>query len=101
MAPRFDSPPATPNSFSQPRPRPERSPGHSAQIRAQNRRREYLERNGGYFQSGEHELADPLLYDFLIRRFQTPAEREAEGKAKGYARVLEGRSSAARSDWRS
>lgn len=33
---------------------------------------------------------DPLLYDRLIRRFQTPAEREAEGRAKGYARVLEG-----------
>lgn len=25
-----------------------------------------------------------------MRRFQTPAEREAEGRAKGYARVLEG-----------
>jgi len=33
---------------------------------------------------------DPLLYDTLIRRFQSPAEREAEGKKKGYARVLEG-----------
>ena len=35
-------------------------------------------------------MTDPLLYDALIRRFQTPAEREAEGKAKGYGRVLEG-----------
>ncbi|KAK3489081.1 coiled-coil domain-containing protein-domain-containing protein [Neurospora hispaniola] len=33
---------------------------------------------------------NPILYDSLIRRFQTPAEREAEGKEKGYARVLEG-----------
>ncbi|KAL2135020.1 hypothetical protein VTI74DRAFT_10057 [Chaetomium olivicolor] len=92
MAPLFDSPPPTPssNSFSQPRPRPPRSPRHLAQIRVQNRRREYLERHREYFQSADHELADPLLYDFLIRRFQTPAEREAEGKAKGYARVLEG-----------
>ncbi|AEO61079.1 hypothetical protein MYCTH_38152 [Thermothelomyces thermophilus ATCC 42464] len=90
MAPRFDSPPSTPDSFSQPRPRPPRSPGHSAQIRIQNRRRAYLERHESYFQSMEHELSDPLLYDFLIRRFQTPAEREAEGRAKGYARVLEG-----------
>ncbi|KAL2183540.1 hypothetical protein L209DRAFT_694418 [Thermothelomyces heterothallicus CBS 203.75] len=90
MAPRFDSPPSTPDSFSQPRPRPPRSPGHSAQIRIQNRRRAYLERHESYFQSIEHELSDPLLYDFLIRRFQTPAEREAEGRAKGYARVLEG-----------
>ncbi|KAK4039587.1 hypothetical protein C8A01DRAFT_16451 [Parachaetomium inaequale] len=90
MAPRFDSPPSTPHSFSRPRPRPPRSPGHSAQIRAQNRRRAYLEKHSDYFQSGEHELADPLLYDHLIRRFQTPAEREAEGRAKGYARVLEG-----------
>ncbi|KAL2157953.1 hypothetical protein VTH06DRAFT_5008 [Thermothelomyces fergusii] len=90
MAPRFDSPPSTPDSFSQPRPRPPRSPGHSAKIRIQNRRRAYLEKHKSYFQSSEHELSDPLLYDFLIRRFQTPAEREAEGRAKGYARVLEG-----------
>ncbi|KAL2020478.1 hypothetical protein VTK56DRAFT_8363 [Thermocarpiscus australiensis] len=39
---------------------------------------------------GVRKKIDPLLYDFLIRRFQTPAEREAEGRAKGYARVLEG-----------
>ncbi|KAL2269365.1 hypothetical protein VTJ83DRAFT_1549 [Remersonia thermophila] len=91
MAPRFDSPPATPDdSLSRPRPRPPRSPEHAARIRVQNRRRAYLEKNPGYFESSEHELADPLLYDSLIRRFQTPAEREAEGRAKGYARVLEG-----------
>jgi hypothetical protein len=30
-----------------------------------------------------------LLYDRLIRRFQTPAEREAEGRKKGYSGVLE------------
>ncbi|EAQ90027.1 hypothetical protein CHGG_06646 [Chaetomium globosum CBS 148.51] len=78
MAPRFDSPPSTPLSFSQPRPRSPRSPGRLAQIRVQNRRRAYLEKH------------DPLLYDSLIRRFQTPSEREAEGRKKGYARVLEG-----------
>lgn len=33
---------------------------------------------------------DPLLYDILIRRFQSAAEREAEGRARGYGRVLEG-----------
>ncbi|KXX78847.1 Coiled-coil domain-containing protein 97 [Madurella mycetomatis] len=89
---RFDSPPATPDSdsFSKPRPRPPKSPAHSARIRVQNRRREYLQRHPSYLQSSEHEFADPLLYDFLIRRFQTPSEREAEGRAKGYARVLEG-----------
>lgn len=32
---------------------------------------------------------DPLLYDRLIRRFQTPAEREAEGRAKGFSGILE------------
>ena len=32
---------------------------------------------------------DPILYDALIRRFQTPAEREKEGREKGYSRVLE------------
>lgn len=30
-----------------------------------------------------------MLYDSLVRKFQTPAEREAEGRAKGYSRVLE------------
>jgi len=34
-------------------------------------------------------LKDPLLYDQLIRRFQTTAEREAEGRQKGYSGVLE------------
>jgi hypothetical protein len=32
---------------------------------------------------------DPLLYDAYIRRFQSAAEREAEGKRKGYSRTLE------------
>ncbi len=36
-----------------------------------------------------HLYADPILYDALIRRFQTPAEREQEGRAKGYSRMLE------------
>src|ERR1700753_1907562 len=34
-------------------------------------------------------MIDPLLYDRLIRRFQTPAEREAEGRQKGYSGILE------------
>jgi hypothetical protein len=32
---------------------------------------------------------DPLGYDRLVRRFQSPAEREAEGRRKGFAGVLE------------
>lgn len=32
---------------------------------------------------------DPVLYERLVKRFQTAAEREAEGKAKGYGRTLE------------
>lgn len=35
------------------------------------------------------DVTDPLLYDRLIRRFQSPAEREAEGRKKGYSGVLE------------
>ncbi|KAI5860620.1 coiled-coil domain-containing protein-domain-containing protein [Durotheca rogersii] len=76
-------------AYVHPRPRPPKSPAHSAQIRVQNRRREYLERNPGYFDSLEHELTDPVLYDALIRRFQSPAEREKEGREKGYSRMLE------------
>lgn len=57
-------------------------------IRIKNRRKRYLDLNPTYFDSSL-ELADPLLYDRLIRRFQTPAEREAEGRQKGYSGVLE------------
>ncbi|KAI1472435.1 coiled-coil domain-containing protein-domain-containing protein [Daldinia caldariorum] len=88
------SPPASSASspgapYVKPQPRAPRSPAHSAQIRVQNRRREYLERNPGYFGSLEHELADPVLYDALIRQFQSAEEREKEGRVKGYSRVLE------------
>jgi Coiled-coil domain containing protein (DUF2052) len=56
-------------------------------IRIKNRRKRYLDLNPSYF-NASLELADPLLYDRLIRRFQTAAEREAEGKSKGYSGVL-------------
>ncbi|TPX07633.1 uncharacterized protein E0L32_010732 [Thyridium curvatum] len=90
MAPSAVDETASDDLYSRPRPRPQRSPAEAAQVRIRNRRREYLEQNPDYFRSAEHELADPLLYDILIRRFQTPQERQAEGQAKGYARVLEG-----------
>jgi hypothetical protein len=47
-----------------------------------------LELHPDYFNS-TLELADPLLYDRLIRRFQSTAEREAEGRKKGYSGTLE------------
>ncbi|XXH02275.1 hypothetical protein Hte_008645 [Hypoxylon texense] len=87
--PRSSSSPSPTSTYVKPQPRPPKSPAHSAQIRVQNRRREYLERNPKYFESLEHELADPLLYDALIRRFQSAEEREKEGRTKGYSRVLE------------
>ncbi|GAD97618.1 conserved hypothetical protein [Paecilomyces variotii No. 5] len=59
-----------------------------ASVSVKNRRKRYLDTHPEYF-SADLELADPLLYDRLIRRFQTPAEREAEGRAKGYSGVLE------------
>ncbi|KAK3182166.1 hypothetical protein K4F52_006535 [Lecanicillium sp. MT-2017a] len=72
-----------------PVPRRPRTDEHQAQIVVQNRRREYLNRHPSYYNSIEHELANPVLYERLIKRHQTPAEREAEGKAKGYGRTLE------------
>ncbi|KAJ9612137.1 hypothetical protein H2200_003734 [Cladophialophora chaetospira] len=57
-------------------------------IRIKNRRKTYLDKHPEYF-GPQLELADPLLYDRLIRRFQTPAEREAEGRKKGYSGILE------------
>ncbi|CAI7571404.1 unnamed protein product [Penicillium manginii] len=57
-------------------------------VQIKNRRKRYLDQHPEYF-SAELELADPLLYDRLIRRFQTPQEREAQGRAKGFSGVLE------------
>ncbi|OLN86065.1 hypothetical protein CCHL11_05192 [Colletotrichum chlorophyti] len=87
--PSFDEPEVRNLQYDKPTPRPPRSPARAKDIRSYNRRREYLNRNPSYFENTEHELADPLLYDKLIRKFQTPAEREAEGRSKGYSRVLE------------
>ncbi|TLD22237.1 hypothetical protein PspLS_08019 [Pyricularia sp. CBS 133598] len=83
------STPTTPNPYEQPTPRPPRTATHAAAVRLRNRRRAYLARHPSYLTSADHELADPLLYDSLVRRFQTPAEREADGRARGYGRVLE------------
>ncbi|KAI9046899.1 hypothetical protein LZ554_008977 [Drepanopeziza brunnea f. sp. 'monogermtubi'] len=71
-----------------PRPR-SRSEESLQKIRIKNRRKLYLDRHPSYFTSPDLELADPLLYDRCIRRFQTASEREADGKAKGYSGVLE------------
>ncbi|OJJ48324.1 hypothetical protein ASPZODRAFT_130306 [Penicilliopsis zonata CBS 506.65] len=57
-------------------------------MQVRNRRKRYLDAHPEYF-SAELELADPLLYDRLIRRFQTTEEREAEGRAKGFSGVLQ------------
>ncbi|KAL1957727.1 hypothetical protein VTO42DRAFT_5570 [Malbranchea cinnamomea] len=59
-----------------------------ASIQVKNRRKRYLELHPEYF-GPDLELADPLLYDRLVRRFQTAEEREAEGRAKGFSGVLE------------
>lgn len=59
------------------------------QIRTRNRRKRYLDLTPTYFSNPSLELADPLLYDRLIRRFQTPSEREAEGRKKGFSGTLQ------------
>ncbi|RAH72092.1 uncharacterized protein BO66DRAFT_318242 [Aspergillus aculeatinus CBS 121060] len=74
-------------------PKMEANPASSAMptspaTQIKNRRKRYLDMHPEYF-SADLELADPLLYDRLIRRFQTPAEREAEGRAKGFSGVLQ------------
>jgi len=52
-------------------------------LTAKNRRKRYLEMHPEYFLDASLELADPLLYNRLIRRFQSTAEREAEGQRRG------------------
>ncbi|PHH50605.1 hypothetical protein CFIMG_006461RAa [Ceratocystis fimbriata CBS 114723] len=74
---------------SRPRPRP-RSASSARLIQVQNRRRRYVELHTKYLHNSEHELSNPILYDSLVRRHLSPAQREADGKAKGYARTLEG-----------
>ncbi|OJJ82993.1 uncharacterized protein ASPGLDRAFT_128798 [Aspergillus glaucus CBS 516.65] len=60
----------------------------SVEMRVKNRRKRYLDMHPEYF-SADLELADPLLYDRLIRRFQSTAEREAEGRTKGFSGILQ------------
>ncbi|GAB0135151.1 hypothetical protein EsDP_00003498 [Epichloe bromicola] len=72
-----------------PVPRPAKSPAQTALIRTLNRRREYLERHPSYFEGSDREFADPILYERLIKRHQTPQERQTEGVGKGYAHMLE------------
>lgn len=58
-------------------------------LTAKNRRKRYLEVHPEYFHDSSLELADPLLYDRLVRRFQTAAERQAEGQRKGASGSIE------------
>jgi hypothetical protein len=53
-------------------------------LRAKNRRKRYLEMHPEYFDDESLELANPILYDALVRRFQTTAEREAIGRSRGH-----------------
>lgn len=57
----------------------------ATRLQAKNRRKRYLEVHPEYFFDSSLELAHPLLYDRLIRRFQTASEREAEGQRKGFS----------------
>lgn len=63
-----------------------RSPLQDRLLRLQikNRRKRYLDVHPEYFEDESLELSDPLLYDRLIRRFQTANEREVEDRRKGY-----------------
>lgn len=72
-----------------PTPREPATPTKAALIELQNRRREHLARHPSYLTNLEHETTAPVLYERLIKRFQTAAERAAEGKKKGYGRTLE------------
>lgn len=60
----------------------------ATRLQAKNRRKRYLEVHPEYFSDSSLELADPLLYDRLIRRFQSPSEREAEGRLKGFSGTM-------------
>ncbi|PTB70273.1 hypothetical protein BBK36DRAFT_15969 [Trichoderma citrinoviride] len=76
-------------AWDRPFPRRLRTPAKLDRLKVRNRRHEYLVKTPSYFDNLDHELADPILYERLVKKFQTPAEREADGKAKGYGRTLE------------
>jgi hypothetical protein len=57
---------ADPVLYEKPVPREPTSPARRAQIQAQNRRREYLERHPSYFGSLDHELAGMIHPVFLL-----------------------------------
>ncbi|KAI0993752.1 hypothetical protein K3495_g14432 [Podosphaera aphanis] len=61
----------------------------SSQLRIKNRRKLFLDANPSYFTSNDVELAEPILFDKCIRRFQTPDELAADKQKKGYIRTLE------------
>jgi len=56
-------------------------------LQTKNRRKRYLELHPEYF-GKELELANPVLYDRLIRRFMTAAERQEEGQQRNFSDVL-------------
>jgi hypothetical protein len=57
-------------------------------LMAKNRRKRYLELHPEYFDDESLELANPTLYDTLIRRFMSAAQREAIGKSRGFVGQL-------------
>ncbi|KAL8703351.1 MAG: hypothetical protein Q9201_003464 [Fulgogasparrea decipioides] len=97
-----------PGSVRGPNPRPvprHRSPSSMARIRIKNRRKQYLDSHPEYFSSSTLELSGLLLPHYVSfgaqidgglittddekTRLHMIAEREAEGKKRGYSGVLE------------
>ncbi|KAK5707888.1 hypothetical protein LTR97_000427 [Elasticomyces elasticus] len=62
---------------------------HEDRTRVKNRRKRYLDLHPEYTAGSNLELAAPLLYDRLVRRFQSATEREKEVRERGYAGNLE------------
>ncbi|KAF2215327.1 hypothetical protein CERZMDRAFT_35625 [Cercospora zeae-maydis SCOH1-5] len=60
-----------------------------SRIRIKNRRKRYLDLHPQYFTSSDLELADPILYDRLVRQHLSAQEREAQGRERGFTGVLE------------
>ncbi|GIZ45539.1 hypothetical protein CKM354_000870100 [Cercospora kikuchii] len=58
-------------------------------ILIKNRRKRYLDLHPSYFTSSDLELADPILYDRLVRQHLSAQERETQGRERGFTGVLE------------
>ncbi|CAK1364391.1 unnamed protein product [Cercospora beticola] len=77
------------NRRRQNREHPQTSTQIPSRILIKNRRKRYLDLHPSYFHTSDLELADPIIYDRLVRQHLSAQEREIQGRERGFTGVLE------------